>query len=254
MKRLLYLLLLVSQIAYGQKVTTYGVKALTYGGKVLTYPAISAVLEDGNTVAWYIADNLTTITKDGSNLVSRWNDYLGSGRDLIQATGTNQPLWSANGILFDGVDNIMITANFGPYAQPYMIYMVLKQVTWGNNEYFYDLDKSGNDIITRSFGTTPAIQIYSGTVLGNDVNLIVNVFGITRSLHNGANSSLQVNNNAKTTGNAGNINNGNGVILGGGGAGNYSNIQIKEFILRNVDDTDADETVIYNYLKDKYGL
>ena len=36
MKRLLFLLLLVSQIAYGQKVTTYGGKALTYGGKVVT--------------------------------------------------------------------------------------------------------------------------------------------------------------------------------------------------------------------------
>ena len=37
MKRLLFLLLLVSQIAYGQKVTTYGGKALTYGGDVATY-------------------------------------------------------------------------------------------------------------------------------------------------------------------------------------------------------------------------
>jgi len=39
MKRLLFLLLLVSQIAYGQKVTTYGGKAVTYGGKVVTYAA-----------------------------------------------------------------------------------------------------------------------------------------------------------------------------------------------------------------------
>ena len=37
MKRLLFLLLLVSQIAYGQEVTTYGGKAVTYGGKVVTY-------------------------------------------------------------------------------------------------------------------------------------------------------------------------------------------------------------------------
>ena len=37
MKRLLFLLLLVSQIAYGQEVTTYGGKALTYGGDVATY-------------------------------------------------------------------------------------------------------------------------------------------------------------------------------------------------------------------------
>jgi len=36
MKRLLFLLLLVSQIAFGQKVFTYGGKAVTYGGKVLT--------------------------------------------------------------------------------------------------------------------------------------------------------------------------------------------------------------------------
>ena len=36
MKRLLFLLLLISQVAFGQEVYTYGNKAVTYSGKVLT--------------------------------------------------------------------------------------------------------------------------------------------------------------------------------------------------------------------------
>ena len=31
---------------------------------------------------------------DGSNLVRIWGDKSVEGNDLLQATGTNQPLWS----------------------------------------------------------------------------------------------------------------------------------------------------------------
>jgi hypothetical protein len=34
----------------------------------------------------------------------------------------------------------------------------------------------------------------------------------------------------------------------------WSNIQVKEIIIRKVSDSTADEAAIYNYLKDKYGL
>src|ERR1035437_7652790 len=93
----------------------------TYSRAVASsYPSI---LTDGNTVAWYDFNQASTITKDASNNVSRWNDYLGSGHDLIQATTANKPVWSANGILSDGVTKIMKTATF-TYNQPEFIYIV----------------------------------------------------------------------------------------------------------------------------------
>ena len=48
--------------------------------------------------AWYDATDVTTITKDGSDRVSKWENKEGTtARDLVQTTSGNQPLWlSAN--------------------------------------------------------------------------------------------------------------------------------------------------------------
>ena len=93
------------------------------------------ILEDGNTVAWF--DSTENITKDGSNFVSVWGDKSGLSHDLLQATGTNQPLWSAAGVLFDGVDNFMQTAPF-TFNKPEQLYVVLRQVTWTANRDLWD--------------------------------------------------------------------------------------------------------------------
>ena len=47
-----------------------------------------------------------------------------------------------------------------------------------------------------------------------------------------------------------------GFTLGaiGGAATDFSNIEVKEVIIRNVADTTQDEGTIYNYLADKYSI
>ena len=78
---------------------------------------------------WYDANDSSTITKDGSNRVSQWNDKKGSN-NLVQATGGNKPLWvsgSQNGkdvIRDDGARfmSVSITA----ITQPLTIYAVAK--------------------------------------------------------------------------------------------------------------------------------
>ena len=40
----------------------------------------------------------------------------------------------------------------------------------------------------------------------------------------------------------------------GDGIAHFSNIEVKEIILRNIADTPEDEDKIYDYLKGKYGL
>ena len=70
---------------------------------------------------WLKAD--AGITKDGSDLVSSWADQSGNGRDMTQATGANQPTWTAassfDGLLptldFDGND-YMDGGAIGPAA------------------------------------------------------------------------------------------------------------------------------------------
>ena len=60
-------------------------------------------------------------------LISSSGRIFGSGRDLLSVVGPGQPLWSANGVLFDGLLNFMKTAPF-VYVQPEQIYICFRQV------------------------------------------------------------------------------------------------------------------------------
>ena len=48
--------------------------------------------------AWYDATDVSTITKDGSDRISKWENVEGTtARDLVMATSGNQPLYVASG-------------------------------------------------------------------------------------------------------------------------------------------------------------
>jgi hypothetical protein len=63
-----------------------------------------------NLALWLDAADGTTITESGG-FVSQWNDKSGNGRNFAQATGANQPAFTANGlngwsvITFDGTND-----------------------------------------------------------------------------------------------------------------------------------------------------
>ena len=206
-----------------------------------------AVLTDGSTVLW--VDSKENITKNGSDLVSSWGDKSGNGNDLVQATETNKPTWNSNGVLFDGVDNFMKAVAF-TLIQPEFIYIVFKQVTWTSNARVFD-GNSGNSGTLVQNGTTPNLNAYAGAFSTASTDLTLDTYGIVRVLFNGASSTFQVNDNAQTTGNFGAANMG-GFQLGFSLA--YSNIEVKEVIIRNVADSAQDEGTIYNYLADKYSI
>jgi hypothetical protein len=207
---------------------------------------------DGHTVGWYDSQNLTTITKDGSELVAQWNDKLGSGHNLLQSEGSNKPVWSTSGILFDGADDWMKTGSF-TLDQPIFIYIVFKNVT--NTQYDWIFDGYTGDKVTliQDGGTEYNLMANAGTysALATMTN---NTFGIVRVLFYGASSKLQVNEDTPITSNFG-ANNMGGFTLGMNAWGQkWANIQVKEIIIRNVSDSSGDEDAIYTYLKNKYGL
>lgn len=227
-----------------------------FGGELrFNYIVESAtlIIKDGNTVGWYIADDLTTITKDASNFMSEFRDVLGSGHDLLQAVGSFQFKWTIDGVFSDGIDNFMKTVAF-TFDQPEQIYIVFKQITWTSN----DTIAGGlipNVASIRQRGTSPIIQAYAGIWSLSNADLTLDNFGIIRILFNGINSSSQINASVKITGDAGTANAG-GFTLGarGGGTAFYSHIQVKEIILRNIADTAQNEQAIYNYLSTKYSI
>ena len=243
--------------------TTYYVRAYatnsagTSYGSNLSFVSMSAgetAIRAGNTVAWYDSTDLTTITKDGGNLVSSWRDKLLSGHDLTQGGyDIIKPVYSSNGLLFDGTYDFMFTGAL-TLNQPAFIYMVIKQVTWTSSDYIFNFGWVDNCIMCQ-LDATPGLRAYAGTFSSQNSGLSVNAFGILRILFNGASSKLIVNDLTPIIWNAG-ANNLGALTLGSQTGGVYfnSNIQVKEIILRNISDSEGDEAAIYAYLKNKYSL
>jgi hypothetical protein len=214
------------------------------------------VIEDGNTVVWYLSDDLTTITKDGSDFVSEWRDKLGSGHDLLQSTGASQPLLTEAGILFDGIDDFMKCVAF-TLVQPEQIYMVFKQVTYTSGDRIFDGDLNNSGMLRQKYpgGVSPELECYAGSFSTSNSNLLLNTFGITRILFNGASSKFQINETTEWIGDLGAFDMG-GFTLGriGGSDTGWGNIEVKEIIIRKVADSAQDEQDIYDYLANKHNI
>lgn len=214
------------------------------------YPAI---LNDGNTIAFFDFDDLTTITKDGSDKVSRWNDKLLSGRDLLQGVSGAQPLYvDGVGIRLNGTSNFMQTAPF-TFNKPELIYIVWRALSYTNSDSIFD-GNAGNTMRYAQGGSEGWHIMYAGTILSVN-NISINNWAITRCLFNGASSKSWVNAGLSIDGNSG-TNNAGGFTLGasGGGGLRWSNIEVKDIILRKIVDTDENMNTIINYLNTKYSI
>lgn len=207
------------------------------------------------TVAWFIADQLDTITKDGgTNEVSAWNDKLGSGHNLTQSTALKKPIWSADGVLFDGSNDLMKTASF-TLIQPTFVYIVLKQVTWTLNDRFFDGYTKDTTYLFQAV-SSPQIKAVGGSSSHTQTKFMnIDQFAVIRTLFDGANGFFQVNSWPKVAANLGTANF-NGFTLGANGNGTaaWSNIQVKEVIVRKVSDNADTHLAIATYLKNKYSV
>ena len=213
-----------------------------------TYPE---VIDDGNTVAWFDMNENITIVSDH---ISVWGDKSGLGNNLTQGNAASRPTLEADGVLFNGSAHVMKCATFS-LAQPEFIYAVMKQVTWGVGDVFWD----GNAAATRGGITpvtsTPRIGLFTswGANIVND-NLAVDTWAIVRAKYHGANSSIQIDNTAAATGSL-NAQNMDGFTLGATYALTApANIKVKAVIIRKVADDAEDQVDIYNYLATKFGL
>ena len=190
----------------------------------------------------------------GNITINSFTVQLITGNHLLQATGADQPLWSAaDGVLFDGVTEFMKTATF-IYTQPCFIYLVFRQITWMLNRRIFDADIV-NDMRILQNPVTHELRASAGIGSPSDNSLNLNNFGIIRVLYHGINSTFQINNNAVNNGNWG-AGDANGLTLGcqGNGGGGYANIEVKEIILRNIVDVPVTQTEINNYLQNANGV
>lgn len=186
--------------------------------------------------------------------VSQWDDQSGNGRHLKQATGTNQPAVQAdNSILFDGADNFMACDAF-TFNQPETIYLLGKQVSWTGLDRIFDGNTSATGMI-RQVTASPQVAVNAGASLANSSDWTVDTYAVIATVFNSTSSSFQVNKGTVISGDAG-TNNMGGFYLGsqGGGAGAWSNIQVKEVILYAAAHSAATRTRVISYLMSLGGL
>jgi hypothetical protein len=220
----------------------------TIGGGGGTVVPPSLLSSDGHTWAWYLYTDSVVQT---GNAVRRWGDYLNSTHDLKQTTGGAQPTLVSDGIDFDGTGDYLWTDTI-ILEQPTNIYIVFKQVTWTDLDYIFEGINTSAGILNQRI-TDTHIRAYSGTA-SSTTALSLDTWCIVRVLFNGASSKLQLNGNAAITGNFG-ANHMDGFTLANSSTtGRPADIVVREIIIRSVDDTDEDEALIYDYLKDKYSL
>ena len=207
-------------------------------------------------------DSSEGVTKDGSNLVSQWDDQSGNSNNVVQATTANKPIWvdsTLNGlpvIRFDGTNDDLSKSTFtgGAISQAFYIFVVIKPAAGGSGAQ-YNWDHANG---TRGWCYT---LLSGGTDYFNygcaiDVNIETLPTGYVQYtfLVSGASSDIR---RDKTSVNSNNLGSStiNGFWLGSRHSSvQYGNPDIAEFLIydSNIGDTDRDK--VETYLADKYGL
>lgn len=157
-------------------------KTLPYGDKAILIPEGKLVrlteetylpTAESNLAAWYRASSLSLA--DAASVAS-WADESGNSpageRNLLQATGGNQPVYDINGgpnnhacVTFNGTSSKMKTAAF-TLNRPWHVFIVAKLNGWTANDTVFD----GNSINTARFyqkTATPQLTMYCGATMFN---------------------------------------------------------------------------------------
>jgi hypothetical protein len=141
---------------------------------------IPAILTDtSKTYAFFDFRDQTTITKDGSNRVSKVDDKSGSNNHLLQSgADAIKPISGVNGIVTNGTNQILKTAS-AAYVWPVSIYLVVRQITWTDADVLVaGYDANALFLIART--ATPGYKVYTGNYSSLNNNLAVGEWSVVK--------------------------------------------------------------------------
>jgi len=205
---------------------------------------------------WLDANDESTITKDGSDLVSQWDDKSEEGNNVVQATGSSQPLWVENIqnslpiIRFDGVNDNLKRATYvnGELTQPNTIFYVGQ--IGADEDFTLCSGTSGkeHDIFT----TLGNLSAYAGLTYGSDTR--VSTLRQYTFLFSSTSSTMRVNGTQTDSGNVG-TEAMNGITVGARFIPNqFADIDVCEILVYNADVSDEDRDLLEAYLIEKWGI
>ena len=214
------------------------------GGYVMPTPNLEAHYDAS------IPSSITEVTG-----VSNWADLSGNGRDLIQATGADQPIYSAanRSITFDGVSQFLKAVGF-TLNQPESVYFVGQQVSWTSSDSIFD-GNAANVMRFYQNGSSPDVSLFAGTA-GDPTNtdFALGADAVAACVINGASSTIKVNNNAAVTGNPGAANAGGFTLGARGDLSRWANIIVYEVAIYSVAHDATTQAAIINGLMNKWTI
>lgn len=215
---------------------------------------------------WLDASDAATITLDGSNNVSQWNDKSGNGRNLTQGVTTQRPSYTSGVVSFDGSDDNLGIGSYNlTSATESSLFAVLRHrtvatslgvaVAFGTNSSF------GGQSLER--GRTSGKRGYvvgrntpSGneqTLAGSDITTLRIVQG---NVYSGTTLEGFVNNVSDGTASfTGPLNSGSGFILGRYFATGFpANVDVCEVVHYNRALTSGERASLHAYFVAKWSI
>jgi len=206
-----------------------------------------AILNDGNHY-WFKGD--AGITLDEADSVVTW---VSQAKPLTLGIRTgypkNKPIQSGDSIIFNGSTNLLY--NNTALSQPIMVYMVVNQLSWTDDDCFL----GGSLSYFKQDKTTPNMRLYSGASSSEINGPAIGTKAIIRLLFKENAGFIKVNDVTSWTGDPG-ANGWDAIVIGNNVAATMTHCINAAFweIIIGPENTEADETIIMNYLKEKHGL
>lgn len=219
----------------------------------------------GNLELWLDGSDINTITKDGSNLISQWNDKSGNASHTTQTIGSNQPTYAASGqnrksiITFDGGD--FLTMPSATYTIPNnnnTIFIVLKHGVSTTNDRIINMEESGASKYSVEYKADGTIAYHnSATGTAVSATLTETNFTIVTSYLSGTTQSIAVNGGTATTNASGNTGATiTAAAIGGNatGTGQLLEGSIAEIIIYTRALPAVEIKLVNRYLSNKWGI
>lgn len=215
-------------------------------------------LPDGlaNLAGWWRSDQGITIATG----VSQWNDISGAGNNLVQATGAQQPSYTASDSNYNGQPTLGFTAGSSTrmaaagvnIAQPATWYVVGQALTATGG--FTDSTAHAMSIFQDA--TATFLGLYAGTAISASSGAQTRVPSVMCGVFNGAASFGYVNSSSSPV--LSNVNPGasqcNPLTIGGTTFTNPITGKIAEIIVYTGAHTSAQIAQVFAYLGARYGI
>ena len=201
---------------------------------------------------WLDAADSSTITQDGSNKVSLWNDKSGNSFNLSQSTSGSQPTYDpTNSKVTFSSDSLSATAP--TLSQPLTFFTVLEYSGSNTNGQYVHDSSTGRYVFGEWSSDGWGLNQGDSSLKSTTLNPITkSVFSYQ---FNGSSSAVFINGNQELSGTHPTDNLGGNYVLGAHNGGSYSPFQgsiYEHLIISNISSQDRQN--IEGYLAHKWGL